>query len=91
MLLALMAPRPVYLASAEEDHWADPKGEYLSAQHANEVYQLFGASSLISPELPPLNQAVIKNPIGYHIRNGGHYINQYDWEQFLAFANYHLK
>lgn len=91
MLLALMAPRPVYVASAEEDNWADPKGEYLSAYHANEVYQLFGSSSLLSSELPPLNQAIIRNPIGYHIRSGGHYINEYDWSQFLAFANYHLQ
>ncbi len=73
MLLALIAPRPLYIASAAEDLWADPKGEFLSAVNAGPVYKLFGKKGIEITEMPAIHQPV-GNTIMYHIRAGKHAI-----------------
>ncbi len=84
-LIALMAPRAVYVASAQEDQWADPTGEFLGALHAEPAYQLFKKKGLGATDRPSLNQS-IGDTIGYHIRTGAHDITDFDWKQFLLFA-----
>lgn len=91
MLLALMAPRPVYVHSGVEDTWADGRGEYLSAYHASEVYRLLGKKGLKSEKSPPVGTPILDSDVGYHIREGGHSIEMFDWEQFMNFADRHLK
>jgi hypothetical protein len=86
MLLALIAPRPLYIASAAEDLWADPKGEFLSALKAGPVYKLFGKRGIEITEMPVIHQPT-GNTIMYHVRAGKHAITLYDWQQYMQFAD----
>lgn len=90
MLLALIAPRPLYVASAQEDLWADPRGEFLAAVAAGPAWQLFGLKGIGTTEMPPVNHPV-GDTVRYHVRTGKHDITAYDWEQYLSFAAAHLR
>ncbi len=87
MLLSLIAPRPLYVSSAEEDLWADPKGEFTSLVAAGPVFRLLGKHALDSDRMPAVDHPVRTQSVGYHIRNGKHGVNIYDWDQYLTFAS----
>ena len=89
MLLALLAPRPVYVASAEQDQWADPRGEFLSLQKASPAYELFGKHASSDMKMPAVNKPLLRD-VAYHIRTGKHDITNYDWKNYLDFADQHL-
>ncbi|HOO98989.1 MAG TPA: acetylxylan esterase [Bacteroidales bacterium] len=86
MLLALMAPRALYVACADEDLWGDPKGSYLALYHSLPVFRLLKTKSDLPPEMPPLDQPVTSGKVGFHIRTGGHNLILKDWNWFMDFA-----
>ena len=89
-LLALVAPRPLYVESGSEDLWADPKGEFLGLANAAPVYRLYGFEGFAPSEWPAVEQPVTRGRNGYHVRGGRHEILLYDWLQYLDFADRHL-
>lgn len=88
-LISLIAPRPVYIASADEDKWADPRGEFLSGFYATPVYELYGKNGISTTEMPNVNEP-IQNTVAYHIRTGKHDVTTYDWEQYIKWAKKEL-
>lgn len=83
-LLALAAPRPLYVASASEDLWADPKGEFLAAQIAGDFYKQLGGQPLGLKDFPAPGTASI-GQVSYHIREGKHDILAWDWKNYIEF------
>jgi len=89
-LLAMTAPRPLYVSSAVEDRWADPRGEFLSAVAAEPVWKLFGLVGLGTAEYPALDTPVGRT-VGYHVRTGRHEMLAYDWHRFADHADRTLR
>ena len=86
MLLALIAPRALYVASADQDLWADPRGEFLALAHASPVFALWGDAPIGVDAMPPLERPLVAGRRGYHVRTGTHNLTPYDWDRFLDFA-----
>ena len=91
MLIALIAPRPVYVASATEDRWADPKGEYMSLQLASPVFEFTQSEVMGRTNPPAADTPDWQGNQGYHLRTGKHDITAYDWEQYLEFADQKMR
>lgn len=91
MLIALLAPRPVFITGGTKDQWADPHGEFLAAVAAAPVYRLLGKKDLGVTEAPPLDQPLVSGDMGFHYHTGGHTITPTDWNAFLDFAERYLR
>ncbi len=90
LVIALCAPRPVFITGGTEDQWADPHGEFLAEVAAGPVYRLLGKKDLGTTELPPLDTPVIGGDLGFYYHTGKHAITAADWKAFLDFAGRHL-
>lgn len=88
-LIALTAPRPVLITSAQEDHWADPKGEFLGGLGADPVYRLLGTDGMAAKEWPAPS-VLVDSRIGYQLRPGKHDVMMEDWQAYVKFARKHL-
>ncbi|MET4082552.1 hypothetical protein ABIB40_002512 [Pedobacter sp. UYP30] len=91
MVLALMAPRPLYVGSAEEDLNEDPKGEFLALKATEPVYKLYHFAGLPTDKMPAVNQPIHGAQLGYHLREGKHGITAFDWANYFHFIKHHLK
>jgi hypothetical protein len=87
LLLSLIAPRPLYVASAAGDEWSDPKGEFMSAVSASRVYALLGRRGIAETTMPGVDQPLMRGDVAYHIRTGKHDVTAFDWEQYLNFLD----
>lgn len=91
MMLALIAPRPLYVASSSQDEWADPDSELLSCRLASEVYNLYSLDGIIAPEKIAENTPYHEGTIAYHRKTGKHSLTKQDWKLFLKFSDNYLK
>jgi hypothetical protein len=98
-LIALCAPRPVFLSAGNNpgplnpdgtvpvnDAWVDAKGSFLAAVGAGPVYKLLGAKDLGATQFPPIDTAIIEGDLGFRQHTGGHTPGP-TWPTFITFAS----
>jgi len=81
-LLAAIAPRPLLLAYAVDDHWGDPPGAFHAARLAAPAWAISGFDPALSDQLPDLNH-VVGQRLAFHLRPGGHDVLPQDWTTYL--------
>lgn len=92
LLAACIAPRSIYFASAIEDQWADPKGEFLSLKLGSRVYtEIYGIKVDLPESFENHQRTTHTNSVGYHLRDGKHNLTLYDWERFMDFVDIQFK
>jgi (4-O-methyl)-D-glucuronate---lignin esterase len=91
MLIALSAPRPVFISGGTTDQWSDPKGEFLAQVAAGPVYRLLGKKDLGVTQLPPLDTPIITGDLGWVYHTGGHTVSAADWTAFLSFLGKYFR
>ena len=89
MLLALIAPRPLYVSSAREDLWSDPEKEFEAGVLVSELYEKLGCSALGTSGFPADDRPVGGDALRYHARYGVHDCNSYHWDCVLEFLSEH--
>ena len=89
LLMAAIAPRPLFVTAATEDSWTDQEGMFLAAVAAGPVYRLLGARGLQTEVMPPPDTTLADGDLAWRMHEGGH-TDAPDWEAFLAFAGRYL-
>lgn len=88
LLLATIAPRLLYVASAEDDMWSDPQGAWNGLMHATDAFALYGLDVIPYSEVQPeVNTPVWTNAMGYHVRTGWHDMQAEDWAYYLEYMD----
>jgi (4-O-methyl)-D-glucuronate---lignin esterase len=91
LLIALSAPRPVFVTGGTADQWADPVGMFQAVVAAGPVYRLLGKKDVGATALPPLDTPLVNGDLGWHYHTGAHSATPADWTAFLEFFGKHVK
>ncbi|MDR1971331.1 MAG: alpha/beta hydrolase [Treponema sp.] len=91
LLLALLAPRFLYVNSKSYDSWCDPRAEFEGARQASPAWGVYGFPGLPVTEMPPPEAPVHDGHIGYHLKTGHHFMDEYDWNNYLDFMDIHFR
>ena len=90
-LVAMVAPRAVYVGGALEDVWADNDNQFLSCLAASSVWKLYGSEGIITPDkLPVCGDTLTTGDVGFHLRSGKHYHSRTDWLVYMAAVKEYL-
>lgn len=85
-LVAAVCPRKVYVASATEDDWADPVSEYLTCAAASPAWEAQGLTGFAAPDrLPEAWDTFADGYVGYHLREGIHFLSRHDWVRYIRY------
>lgn len=89
-LLAMMAGRHLYVCSASQDDWADPVSEFLCCAAASKAFEVCGQNGLVCADKYPAPGEVFHDgDIGYHLREGTHYLGRDDWRLVMEYRRQH--
>jgi hypothetical protein len=88
-LIALCAPRPVFLASGtpDSDGWTDPRGTFMAAAAAGPVYRLLGKKELAAVSFPSGDTPLIAGDLAFREHNSADTPDP----AFVTFASRYLK
>jgi hypothetical protein len=99
-LVALCAPRPVFLSAGNlvdpavdighSDAWVDAKGTFLAGVAAGPVYKLLGKKDLGTTVFPEIGTGILNGDLAFRQHNAGHTPNP-NWPYFLDFAQREFK
>ncbi len=91
-LVALVAPRAVFVGAAQEDTWADNDGQFLALAAASPVWELYGKRGLVTPDrMPEVGDVLIDGELGFYLRSGTHFQSRADWQFYMAAVGRYLK
>jgi hypothetical protein len=90
-LIALVAPRPVFISSGEKgDAWVDAKGMFMAGAAAESVYQLLRKKGMGTSEFPKVETGLMEGEIAFRQHSGGH-TPAPNWATFIAFAERYFR
>lgn len=90
-LIALCAPRPVFISSGEVgDAWVDARGMFMAAVGAGPVYKLLGKKDLGTDVFPKVKTPLMDGDLTFRQHSGGHTPGP-NWPTFIQFAGRYFK